>query len=203
MQRHAVTQSRHAKLADTEIDVVARGIVTRDGCRTIVLRQIRTSQVGRASNEFGQRRCEGIQCDQRRLTSRHICRGFVDLGDGLVGQFTPGLRQNASHSACKFCGEFRVSCGVSCEQHAPLFFVGGATFARIPGSRYVGRNFKWRSTPSKLSPGCSDLFITEWRTVRRRRALLVGRAETDNGLAANERRLVTLGDGLINSRCDG
>ena len=56
VQRHAVHDRGHAELAHAVVDVVAGGIVGRDGLRVLAEGVVRAGEVRRAAEQFGQRR---------------------------------------------------------------------------------------------------------------------------------------------------
>ena len=75
VKRNAVLNGAHTEFAHAEADVAPQEVVVRQAFHPRPIREVGARQVRRPTEEFGKRRCEGIQGLLTRLTGRHGFRG--------------------------------------------------------------------------------------------------------------------------------
>ncbi len=91
---------------------------------------------------------------------------------------------------------------ILCEQRVPCRFAFGALFPRVPSGADLGRDLERRMAPAELHARRGDFVLAQRRAVRDFLALLVRRTETDDGLAADQGRLVRIDRGGNQRRLD-
>src|SRR5690606_1216196 len=111
------------------------------------------------------------------------------LADIRLGFLTEIRRQIATQATRQLGSQFRVLLAIAVKQRLPVAFLFLAFVARIPRRINVVRNFKRAVFPAKTFARQGNFSITEGGTMRLFLAFLVRRTETDNRLAADQRRL--------------
>ena len=160
-------------------------------------RQVGSGQVSRTAHELRQLRRKSVQSDERRFPRRHGFGAIVDVSHSLVGSTGPICGQVAVRAALELGGQLREFPGVAVERRLPGGFTIGAGRCRIPRAGDVLGNLEGRMRPSQRFTARGNLVITKRRTVRARSALLVRRAEANDGLAGNQRGPLCVGHGGV------
>ncbi len=193
VQRDAVHDGRHAELAHAVMQVVAADFVAGDRLRPLVVRVVRTRQVGRAAEHLGNRRTQHVQHLLRRRARRDGRRLLLRRADEIVDSLAPILRQLAPHPPLELGGELGERLAIGVHAGIPGLFGGGARRSRVPTLPEVVRYDEGLVRPVDVRAGCGDLGIAERSAVGRLGALLVRRTPADDRLAADQRGPVRLG----------
>ena len=119
MQRDAVGDGRHRKLAHTEVHIVA-GVLTRDRFGIFPIRVVRPRQVGRTADQFRQHRTQRIQTALRRFARFKVFRLCLSRSGHLVERLTPIGWQLTPHAPVEFGREIRERGAIRIEQRIPL-----------------------------------------------------------------------------------
>ena len=185
------------------MDVVAALVdaARRDVAATLPHRQVGRCKVGGAAEEFRNQRRERLDGVLRGLAGGDDF-GLVDDGlEGLgrLGGVVGG--QSAVHAAFEFSGEFREGSAVGGELFVPGGLRLGAGWAGVPRGAYVLRYFEGAVGDAQCGARGSDFILAERGAVNVVRTGLVRRTLADDGLAADQCRLVVLclgrGDGAV------
>ena len=200
VQGDAVHDGGHAELAHAVVDVVA---VVAGGVHVLAALpqgQVGAGQVGGAAQQFRQQRPEAVQGVLRRLAAGDGLALRVhrrDEGGGLLG---PVLRQFAvDDAALELGGQLGEVAAVVLEAVVPRALVLRAGLLRAPAFVNVGGDLKRRGAPAQGLADQGDFVGAQRRAVALFLALLVRRAEADDGLRADQGRLV----GDLAGRLDG
>jgi hypothetical protein len=201
VQCEAVGDRSHAEFTDPVIDVVAAGFtVGRAGAAPVG--EIRSGQIGRATEQLGQDRGDGFDHVLRRLARCHgtgLRRHAVEqCGNPVV----PVGGQLAAHAPCELGREFGIGRTVSGETLLPGVLGGFSARARVPAGVYIVRDFERGKRPFELATGVDDLAGAERGTVHVVCAALVRRTEADHRLAADQGRSSSLRLGDPDGRFD-
>ena len=202
MQRHAVHDGGHAELAHAVVQVVA----TLAGAQALrrhrhaarPVRQIGAGQVGRATEQLGQRRREGGDRFLAGLAAGDDGGALGGFCHRTLGQRGEAFRQIAGQAALQLGGQAGMRGGIGGKVALPLLAGGLALLARIPGGAHVFGNLEGAVRPAQRRLGGSDLGCAQRRAVAVVGTGLVRRAEADRGAAADQRRTGGLGLGLRN-----
>jgi len=167
-------------------------VLGREIHRILAARVHRAREVGRTAEQFRELRSEHVERDLRRGARRLGARDRGTRGQRFLGDLRPVLRQLTFHAALELgtgCGMFAL---VALEDAGPLLLGRGARFLVIPGGADFGGNLERRVFPAERLARQRHFIGTERLAVRRLRALFVGRAPADDGLADDQRRLILL-----------
>ncbi len=196
VQGDAVHDRGHAELAHAVVHVVARGVLGDHRLAALPQGQVGAGQVRRAAEQFRQQRAEGVQAVLAGLAAGdglalggHVADEFAGLLGEVGGQLT-------GHTALELGGQRREFGFIGGKALVPLVLGVGALLLGIPFGIDLGRDFEGAMAPAQRFAGQGDFGIAQGRAVGRFLALLVRRAETDDGLAADQRRPVALARGL-------
>ena len=199
VQRHAVHDRAHAEFTYAVVHVVTRGIRRLNALAAGPQGQVGPGQIGRAAKQLRQQRTKGIQT---------VLAGLA-AGDGLA------LGDHVSHIGCSLVGKIsRQLTGdapleLGCQLRIGLLIGGKAGIPfrlgdctgslGIPFGINIRRNLERTMAPVQCGTGGGDFIITQRRTVTLFLALLVRRTKTNDGLAADQRRLT----GILARGLDG
>ena len=152
VQRHAVHDRAHAELAHAVVKVVAGRIVAGERLRILAIGVVRAGEVGRAAEQLGHARPEGIQRLLRRLARRERSRSLARSARRSRCTMSRHARgQLALHASLVLGSQLRERCAVGVETLAPLPFQRGAALARIPVAANVVRNHERLVRPVELA----------------------------------------------------
>jgi len=196
VQGDAIHDRAHAEFAHAVEHVVAGGVVGADALAALPQGQVGAGQVGGTAEQLRQQRAEGVQRVLAGLAAGDgltLVGNIGDVGRGLLGEVG---RQLALQAAQQFGGQFRMGSLVGGETLVPLGFLGGAGFLGVPLGVDLRRDLERSVLPAQRGAGRGDLVGAQRRAVALFLALLVRRAETDHGLAADQGRLVALARGI-------
>ncbi len=196
VQGDAVHDRGHAELAHAVIHVVARGVLGHHRLAALPQGQVGAGEVRRAAEQLRQQRAEGIQAVLAGLAAGD---GFAlggDFTDELAGLLGEVGRQFTSHAPLELGRQRREFGFIGGEALVPLVFRVGALLLGVPLGVDLGRNFERAVFPAQRLAGQRDFGITQRSAVGFFLALLVRRAEADDGLAADQRWTVALARGL-------
>src|SRR5688572_22110564 len=192
VQRDAVHDRAHPELAHAVVQVVAgrRG----GGVRLAALdaRVVGTGEVRGAAEQFRQLRAEAVQHGLRALASRGRLRRRLRRRGALHDPGLEALRQRPGRAPQELGGKLRVLRFVRLEAPAPARFRALARRARVPARADFVRDDEGLVRPAERLARERDLGVTEGCAVAFLLALLVRRAVTDDGLAADQRGLALL-----------
>src|SRR5581483_1626195 len=164
----------------------------RNSLHALPYREVRFGEVGRTADQIRQHRAVRVQRLQRRF-ARGDRLGFRRrLLNEFLAALHPILRQLAVLAALELRGQIGMRLAIRGEAFIPLAFGRGSRRARVPGVIDLARYDEGLIAPTELLARGRDFIRTERRAVRRFLALLVGCAESDDGLAANQRRPILL-----------
>ena len=152
MQRHAVHDGGHAKLAHAIREVVAPGVAARFGAG-LEVGQVGARQVGAAAEKLGQQGGQHIQRILAGFASGHGIGLGHDGRQGFCQTLGVGFPQVAFHAALKFNRLFRVATLIGGKALPPLAFGPRATGPGIPYSGHIDRHFKGRIRPVQRFAG--------------------------------------------------
>ena len=185
VQRKAIGDCLHSKLADAEVDVVA-GITPCDRHAAGPVREHRAGQIGRAADHLGQ--MGGVRCNRllRCLAGRDSFVFLVLRGDECGDDDVEIVGQLARRTSLKFGSERRLRRAVRCETGLPFAPQARTALARIEAGVDVSRNRERRLRPAQRNACRSDLILAESGAVCVRRSRLAWRALRDHRLAANQ-----------------
>src|SRR6185312_11650024 len=116
----------------------------------------------------------------------HLLHEGLGLGFPVLGQFAP------HHAALELGSEIRIALAVFAEQLLPVGFERRAAALGIPAFVDVGGDLEGRILPAELLAAQGHFVRAQGRTVAGLGAFLVGGTVADDGLAADQRRLVGL-----------
>ncbi len=202
VQGHAIHDRRHAELAHAVVDVVAAGVLWAHALGAGPEREIGASQVGGAAEQFRQQRSQAIERVLRGLAGGDLLGLGIDRLDERPGLGVEILGQLAGHAALELGGLGRERGLVSGEPVVPILLVLGAALLGVPGRGNGFGNLERRRRPAERLAGQGDLVIAECRAVTFLLALLVRRAEADDGLTTDQARLVGDRARLLDRRLD-
>ena len=185
MQGDAVHDGAHAEFAHAVVDVVA-WLARTHRYALFPVGQVRTGQVGRAAEEFRQRRRQRLDGVLAGLAGGDVFF-LLDAGSdgGAQGRFEC-LRQLALHAAGQFSGLLREFAAVGGEALVPVRFQQGALLLRIPGCVHIGRHLERCGIPADVFAHGSDFLVAQRGAVDLVAALQVRRTLANDGLAANQ-----------------
>ncbi len=192
VQRETVADRAHAEFAHAVVDVVRGRIGGIDVLRALPDREIRAGEIRRTADELRQQRSERVERHLRRLARGHVRRVGLQLrhvGARLRGEIGRQLRR---HAALEFRRELGMYTFILCEQGVPRGLARGAFGAGIPAGVDVARHLERRMGPAELYACGGDLVLAERGAVAGFLALLGRGAVADDGLAADQRRLVRI-----------
>ncbi len=196
VQGDTVHDRGHAELAHAVIHVVARGILGHHRLAALPQGQVGAGQVRRAAEQLRQQRAEGVQAV---LTGLAAGDGFAlggDFTDELAGLFGEVRRQLAGHAPLELGSQRREFGLVGGEALVPLVLGVGALLLGVPLGVDLGRDFEGAVLPAQRLAGQGDFGLTQGSAVGFFLALLVRRAEANDGLAADQGRAVAFARGL-------
>ncbi|CAI1164975.1 Uncharacterised protein [Serratia entomophila] len=202
MQRDAVGDGGHAELAHAVVDVVARRVDVQR-FRAGPHRQVARRQVGGAAQELRQHLAEGFQRVLRGLAAGDVGRVGLQLLNEFLRVGFPVRRQLAAHAARELGGQLREGPGVGGEFVVPGRFFGLAGFFGVPLGIDVLRDVEGGVFPAQGFAGGGHFGCAQRGAVHVVGAGLVRGAETDDGLAHQQGRLVGHPAGFLNRRLDG
>ena len=197
VQTQAVLDGSHTEFTHAVVDVVATGIVGSDRLAAFPDGVVGPGQVSGAASQFRQQRTESVQGILTRLAGSDLVAFFLaltDIGIRLVGKV---CRQFTRLPTQKLRRQLRVRGLIGVETLLPFALRLGTRFLGIPGILDVRRDFKRAVLPTQLFTGQGDFIFPQSGTMGVFLALLVGAAETDNGLAANQGGLIRIGAGIL------
>ena len=147
-------------------------------------------EIGRPAGQFGHRLGQPLQ----NLPGCLARSQFRRVGRELLFQCDHGIAEIRGQSAVHDPPEMRPDIGSSGSQTLlPGIGIGrAARTGGSPGFLDVVGNFEGRVLPIQLLARARDFFLTEGRTVGRRRTGLGRRAVADHRLAGDHRRLVVV-----------
>src|SRR5437870_9286547 len=157
-----------------------------DWLHTLHMRIVRAGEVRRSAEQFGQGRDQALQGNLRCLARGNAFRFRIDLLDQCLGARRPMCWQLIREAPFELGGELGVGSLVGGEAGVPISFEERAELARVPA--IVGRlwNLEWRIGPSQRRARRADLLLAKRSTVNGLGSRLVGRAFTDDRLAADQ-----------------
>ena len=203
MQGDAVHDRSHTELTNAVVNVVTGSVFLAHTFAARPDGQVGTGQVGRATHQFWQQRAVGIQCVLGGLAGGDgvaLVLTFLNIGLGFLGKV---CRQVARHAALELGRQFRLGLFVGGELVFPGLLGRCAFLFGIPGGIDFRGHFKRAMLPAQSLASQGDFIVTQRGTVAIFLALLVGGTKADDGLAADQCRLLGVGPGLFNSRADG
>ncbi len=186
VQDEPVHDCRHAVLAHAVAHVVAREVGGGHVFHAARFGQVRAGKVGRATHGVGQRAVDDLQRHLAGLAGRHL--GRIGRKTGLVG-IDRGVERAGVR--VRLIGLEGVLLGMAAKALFPLqpgFAATGRDLA--PGVIDLLRHGEGVVRPVERHAGGGDFRIAQRRAVHVVAALLVGRAEADDGAAGDHRRLV-------------
>src|SRR5690606_8445159 len=158
--------------------------------------QVGTGQVSGATEQLGQQRTEEIQAVLAGLAAGDVLALLRYLADEGTGLLLEVRRQLTGHAALELgsqLGEFGL---VGSELLVPLLLGTGTGFAGVPLGVDVFGDLDGTMLPAQRLAGPRDPVLTQGCAVGGFLALLVRRAEADDGLAADQGRPVALASSL-------
>ena len=161
--------------------------------------EVRAGQVGRAAHELGQHWRQTFDGQLRSFACGDRFGLLVGLGNQRIDAGLPIGRQFALHAALELRSEVRELLLVGGEGRIPLGFQRLALQLGVPGVVDRLGNFERRMRPANGFTRGGDFLVAQRGAVHVVRTGLVGRAFADDGLAADQRRLVLLGLGCDQS----
>ena len=203
VQLDAVHDGGHAELAHAVVDVVAGEVALGQALGAGPDGQIGAGQVGGAAHEFRQQRAVAVQAVLGRLAAGHFLGLGIGLGDEGVGLLVPVGGQFAGHAALELGGLGRIGFAVGGELLVPGGLGGGTLLLGIPAGGDLAGDLERRMVPAQGLAGQGNIVVTQGGAVAVLQALLVGGAEADDGLAADQGRLVGDRAGLVDGGLDG
>src|SRR5690606_27859531 len=140
------------------------------------------------ADQLRQQRAIGIERLVRRLAGRLADAGRIGLLDILPDPLFPVLRQLAAHAPLELRRQLWMRNFVGIKNVLPLLLRLMTGIDRGPGAVNRRRHFERLVFPAERLARPRNLVDTERGAVASRRALLVGRAPADHGLAADNAR---------------
>ena len=199
IKRNAVLDGAHAELANAVADVSTAHIVVRQTLNTGPVGEIGTGQIGRAAQQFGQRRCKSVERLLACFAGGHRFGSGSRSTKRVHHRFVKARGQVAGETALEFGGQFRVSLFVLGKECFPFALHAAAGFAGIHRRIDFLRHFKGRIVPADVGAGGRDFVAPERFAVSFGRAGAIGTALTNDGAADDQRGLGGFGFGLRQS----
>ena len=199
VQAETILDRGHGEFTHAVMDVVAAGIIRGDRLAALPDGVVGAGQIGGATGQFRQQRTEGIEGVLAGLAGGHLVAFFLtfpDIGICLLQEVGGQLTSLATQELCR---QLRIGGFVGVETLLPVTLGSGPFFATIPGLLDLGGNLEGTVLPAQRFPGQGNFIFAQGGTVGFFLALLVGAAETDNGLAANQGGLIGIGTGIFDS----
>src|SRR5690606_9025237 len=131
-------------------------------------------------------RAEGIQAVLAGLAAGDGLALGGDVADEFAGLLGEIGRQLARHAALELGGQRREFGFIGSEALVPFVLGVGTLLLGIPLGIDLGRNFEGTVAPAQRLTGQGDFIIAQGGAVGGFLALLVGRTEADDGLAADQ-----------------
>src|SRR6185312_4423561 len=141
MQCDTVHRSRHGMLADTVMDIAAIERIGPHRLLRLCARQVRMGQVGRATQEIGQRFRDHVDYQLRRLPSRDFRQFGTEAGSDLRHRLGVPTGQLSIQRVMKGRPSCRTEASAALDPCPPRRTSLCAYFA--PGIGYGRWNLKW------------------------------------------------------------
>ena len=195
VQCQSVEHGAHAELAHTEIQMAPghEGLSfgaaeAPETAGALPVGEVGSGQIGRAAEQFGQRRAEMIQRVLGGLAGRNGFAFGDCIGNRPGHRALPGRRQHAAHATLELCRLVRMTLRIGPEALVPISLDLRTAPGRIPGSVDIGRHLEGTVRPAHGALGTRDFVGAQRLTVTPGGTGASRGAITNHGSALNQGR---------------